>query len=458
MKAKLQAATRQRKSQFYLFLAILITGITVLQLISSLSQNLSENHCSPCAYATTSFTSEFMWNETYGGVEDDRAFCATNTSDGNFILAGFTFSYGAGSSDGWIIKVNGEGRKIWNKTYGGPNADEFRWILQVEDALVLVGNTFSYGMGKSDGWLVKIDNLGNIIWNKTYGGSDVDKIFCATYTQDGGFILAGFTFSYGNSGSDGWLVKVNGDGDIIWNKTYGGLSTDAFRAIVNTEDGGYVTVGYTNSTGQGMSDIWIVKVDEQGNVLWEKTYGGKKGDGAYSLVQVKDGYVIVGYSSSSDEKGVDAWIIRTDTSGEIVWNKTYGESNWDLANAVIKTDDGGYAFVGYTFSFGNGGRDVWLVKVDSNGNLQWNNAYGGEDMDEAYSLIQTSRNSYVLTGWTRSFGNGNYDFWFIKVKINVSDAENNVLYIIFTLTVLCVAGLFMCIYAKKEAKSENSGF
>jgi len=205
---------------------------------------------------------------------------------------------------------------------------------------------------------------------------------------------------------------------IEWDKTYGGASADMAEAVKQTDDGGYLVAGATWSFGAGMADFWLVKTDTNGNMQWNKTYGGADWDWAESVQQTSDGgYVIAGGTKSFGGGDCDFWLVKIDADGNMQWNKPYGGAHWDMAYSVQQTSDGGYVIVGQTDSFGIGA-DVWLVKTDSAGNMQWQRTYGGADVDGARSVQQTSDGGYIVAGVTRSFGVGSFDFWLIKTDAN----------------------------------------
>jgi parallel beta-helix repeat protein len=200
-----------------------------------------------------------------------------------------------------------------------------------------------------------------------------------------------------------------------WNKTYGGISWDEAWALVQTSDGGYALAGETSSFGAGGYDFWLVKTDASGNMEWNKTYGGTNNDWAYALVQTVDGgYALAGQTLSFGAGSWDCWLVKTDASGSMQWNKTYGGTSTDEAYALVQTSDGGYALAGLTYSFGAGDRDFWLVKTDASGNALWNRTYGGISNDEVRALLQTGDGGYALAGETSSFGAGSNDFWLVK--------------------------------------------
>jgi protein involved in ribonucleotide reduction len=304
----------------------------------------------------------------------------------------------------------------WSKTYGGASDDVAHALVQTSDGgYALAGGTSSCGAGANDVWLVKTDASGNALWNKTYGGAGDDWAEAMVQTSDGGYATAGPTSSYGAGGNDFWLVKTNATGDILWNKTYGGTADDVAEALVQTIDSGYAMTGPTQSFGAGSYDVWLVKTDASGNAQWNKTYGGTGFDWSEALVQTGDGgYAIAGATWSFGTGNGDVWLVKTDASGNMQWNKTYGGANDDMAHALVQTDDGGYAIASYTGSYGAGASDFWLVKTDASGNMQWNRTYGGTGADWPQALVQSGDGGYAIAGYTKSYGAGASDVWLVR--------------------------------------------
>jgi len=355
---------------------------------------------------------ETEWNKTYGGPLDDWGEAVIETSDGGYALTGYTQSFGAGALDFWLVKADSSGNMQWNRTYGGASGDWAYSVVETsEGGYALTGWTYSFGAGQHDFWLVKVDSSGNVQWNKTYGGPDEDGARSIVRTSDGGYAIAGHTDSFGAGGWDFWLVKVDSSGNMQWNRTYGGIYSEGADCVVETSDGGYALLGYTESFGAGLSDFWLVKADSSGNMQWNRTYGGSLLDHGMSVVETSDGgYAIAGHIESSS--GADFWLIKVDADGNTQWNKAYNQTDSDFAYSVVETSDGGYALGGF-ISVASG--DFWLVKVDSFGNVQWNKTCGGAGADYAYSLVGTSDGGYALAGKTDSFGVGQNDFWLVKV-------------------------------------------
>jgi len=357
-----------------------------------------------------------LWEKTYGGAGDDRAFYATTTAD-DFVVVGSSTSFEQDKTAAWVLKLDREGNTLWNQTFFEGAGSEFRSVLDLDDGFLLVGNVF-LPSGDTDGYVAKIDAEGKLSWNATLGGGKVDKLFSAVETQDG-FVLVGLTYSF-SSNSDVWVVKTDANGNVVWNKTYGGSMEDAGRAITLTKDHSYMIAGYTNSTGNGDYDFLLLKIDASGNLSWNKTYGGPQSDKAYAVEETAGEYVIAGDTRSKGNGDNDAWIIKIDSNGNLLWDETVGGEEFDMPTCVTASNNGGYLVGGFTFSFGNGERDFWLFKVDDSGNIPWSCTVGRSGFEEAYAVLETAENEFVMAGWTNSIGQGHYDFYVAKISV-----ENN---------------------------------
>jgi len=325
-----------------------------------------------------------------------------------------------------ITILQAQPNAIWIRTFGGINSDYGRSIQQVfNDGYILIGTTASFG-DNNDAWLIKTDVQGNKEWDKTFGGSNDDFGSCIQQTIDGGYIIVGWTNSFGGGNNDAWLIKTDVQGNKEWDKTFGGNDTDIGYSVQQTIDGGYIITGWTRSFGLGNNDVWLIKTDVQGNEEWNKPLGGNLFERGYSVQQTIDGgYIIAGWTNSFGDGNYDVWLIKTDAEGNEEWNKLFGGSDSDRGYSVQQTTDGGYIITGETKSFGNGESDLWLIKTDAEGNEEWNKPFGGSDSDRGYSVQQTENAEYVITGWTKSSGNGNNDAWLIKVENPIAEIKES---------------------------------
>jgi hypothetical protein len=352
------------------------------------------------------------WSRAYGGTEDDFAYSLVQTVDGGYALTGYTQSYSS-NLDFYLVKTDAVGNMMWSKNYGGASSDVAYSVVETSDGgYAIAGQTNSYGVGgQPDFWLVKTDSAGNKLWNKTYGGASGETAFSLVQTDDHGYALAGGTNSYGAGGADFWLVKTDSYGSALWNETYGGDNLEVALSLVQTVDGGYAMAGYANSSDTSL-DFWLVRTDSAGNALWNRTYGGENREIAYSLVQTIDGgFALAGFMNSSSS-GYDFYLVKTDAVGNMVWSRTYGGAGDDNGCSVVETSDGGYAIAGFTH--GPSGADFWLVRTDSAGVVLWSKTYGGTTGTVALSVVQTRDGGYAMGGSTLSYDTVDADCLLVK--------------------------------------------
>jgi uncharacterized delta-60 repeat protein len=354
--------------------------------------------------------------ERIGGSNDDFAYSIIQSSDGGYVVAGYTNSFG-GSYDFYVVKLDSSGSVAWTKTIGGSGDDQANSVVQSSDgSYVVAGYTTSFGAGGADMYVVKLGSGGNVQWTKTIGGSDDDFANSVIQSSDGGYVIAGYTQSFGAGGYDMYVVKLDSNGNVVWTKTIGGSNSDVANSIVQSSDGGYVVAGETLSFGASGRDIYVVKLDSSGNIVWTKTIGGSWDDFANSVIQSSDGgYVIAGYTQSFGAGWDDIYVVKLDSSGNVQWTKTIGGSADDEAWSIIQSSDGGYVVAGRTNSFGAVYKDIYVVKLDSSGNVQWTKTIGGSADDEAWSIIQSSDGGYVVAGYTYSFGAVYKDIYVVKM-------------------------------------------
>ena len=352
------------------------------------------------------------WARTYGSADYDGANSIIQTADGGYAFAGTK----GGAT--WLVKTDALGKVKWTHTYDA--GTPFKVIQTADSGFAIAGIQGGGGLSpraESNAFLVKTDARGELEWRRIYDWGEKDHADSVIQTSDGGFILVGSTVSLVNGrGWEGWLGKTDANGNLEWMQTYGGFGDDHdhVNAIIPTADGGFALAGSTWSYGARFDDFWLVKTDVHGEVEWNQTYGGASGDAAASVIQMlDDGFVLAGHTWSFGAGESDAWLVKTDARGEPRWNRTYGGSDLEYASG-IPTADGGFALAGFTESYGAGGRDAWLVKTDAQGMVQWNWTFGGPHMDYAYSGIQTTDGGFVLAGSTRSYGAGESDAWLVK--------------------------------------------
>jgi len=306
-------------------------------------------------------------------------------------------------------------RVEWIKTYGGAMGDVGWSVRQTGDGgYIIVGSTSTYGSGSYDIWLIKTDSTGRVEWSRTYGGSEWDVGWCIDETRDGGYIIVGATMSYGSGHYDLWLIKTDERGLILWNLTYGGAQWDVGYYVQETREGGYIVAGCTRSMGSGDWDALLLRVDAEGGILWAKTYGGPYEDGAWHAIETRDGgYIIAGYRTPRTGGLADAWLIKTDGEGSITWSIIYGGDGDDWLFSVEELRDG-YITAGSTGSYGAGDYDYWLIEVDEEGHILWNRTYGGPGREIAWKVVKTRDGGYILIGGTTTYGSGDWDIWLLK--------------------------------------------
>jgi hypothetical protein len=317
----------------------------------------------------TNASGDTLWTGAYGGSGTNVGYSVQQTTDGGYIIAGATNPYDSIWNYVYLVKTDAWGESLWARTYGGTGDNEGYSVQQTTDGgYIIAGATNSFGAGDYDVYLIKTDGLGDTLWTRTYGGTGDDEGYCVEQTTDGGYIVAGATTSFGAVVEDVYLIKTNASGDTIWTRAFGGRSDDKGYSVQQTTDGGYIIAGYTNSLGARWYDVNLIKTNGAGDTLWSSAYGGDGTDEGYSVRQTSDGgYIIAGETNSFGAGGYDAYLIRTNASGATLWIRTYGGDSTDYANSVQQTSDGGYIIAGSTNSFGGGGYDVYLIKTDDSG-------------------------------------------------------------------------------------------
>ncbi len=369
------------------------------------------------------------WSKTYGDTGYERFYGIVSCSSGGYALVGHTSSYGAGSYDLYLARVDTDGNLLWNKTIGGTDFDSGRDIIELSDGFAIVGLTESYGMGGYDIWLVKTDLNGNHLWNRTFGSCGYDYGYGLVACADGNFTIAGYKDT-GANGNDVWLIHTNSTGHLVWDETYGDTLDDKGFDLVECTGGGYAICGYTKNYGADQSDGWLVRTNSNGVHQWNKTFGGTGYDQCNSIIECSSGgFALTGKTGSYGVDAYAAWLIRTNAAGTHQWNQTYDGFGSDAANALIEYSDGGFAIAGhqqhtYTLVSGTPLRspqpyDGLLLRADASGNQLWNSTYGasGQYDEDLYNCLLEDSTGAILTGGeTEGFGAGNEDGWLVKTR------------------------------------------
>ncbi|EDP97245.1 hypothetical protein U8527_02820 [Kordia algicida OT-1] len=403
------------------------------------------------------FQGEIDWIKTLGGTEEDTAQDITLTSDGGYAIVGYTKSingditdHTSEQNDYWVARLNADGTLLWSKTYGGTADDRGEAIKTTsDDGFIITGYSrsgdedVSTNSGFYDQWIVKLDANGNLIWEKSFGYSGSDQAFDIIQTSDGGYFTTGFLdiTASGGQGSVGkpnntngsfanpehgvgeyWCHKLDASGNIMWSRYFGGTNNDRSYATLETNDNNFIIAGSSESddfdvtNSKGSYDFWVVKLNSTGDLIWQKSYGGTGIDIGYDITKTTDGnYIAVGDTRSSDgdvsnlKGSADFWVIKiADTDGSLIWERTFGGSDFESARAITPLQDGGFAIVGSSKSnnvnvaSNYGQNDFWVIKIGDTGNLTWEKNFGGSQLDIAYGIIETADEKLVIAGNTQS--------------------------------------------------------
>lgn len=374
---------------------------------------------------------DLQWQKCFGGTESDYAVAIRQTDDGGFVIAGSSnsddrdVSGNHGGNDYWVLKIDNKANIIWQRSLGGFHGDNATTIEQTSDKGFIVGGysdshdgnkTDNYG--GSDIWIVKLDAFTNLEWQKNYGGSGGERMYSIQQTNDGGYIVAGYTKSddfdvtnnHGTDCYDAWVFKLDEAGNIQWQKCYGGNDHDLAFFVRSTIDGGYIVAGRTSSNDGDVSgnhgdiDYWVFKLSEKGQLQWQKCYGGSREDIPFAYELASDGGLIIAGVSSSDDGDLPrymccTWIIKLDHSGNMIWQRQFDSEMMEhgILTSIDQTSDGKYIMAGYGEN-----DDYVIVMLNSTGYFEWIERMGGSDYDIASSIIQTSDGGYIVAGSTRS--------------------------------------------------------
>ncbi len=340
-----------------------------------------------------------LWLHTYGGPADEVARDVAPTHDGGWILVGFTTS--AGNKDLYLVRLNAEGDTLWTCTVGGLQEEEGTAVVETPDHGVLaVGYTYSFGAGNDDVYVVKTDSLGQVLWTRTYGGAIADEAYDVLAIGTSGFLVAGRTYSFGAGNFDMYLLRLDAEGDTLWTRTYGGTITDGAQRVIATSDGGFLLVGYTYSFGAGNYDAYAVKVDSAGQMLWQHPFGGPDDDVGTDAVETPDGgFLLVGYSYTYAQGPEDGYLVKVRPDGSQAWFSHFGGPSRDEGWAISPLPGGTYLVAGFTMSYGVGDADAYLVEMDSLGNLLGYETFGSTGSDGFRAMAEASGRLVAAGTW-----------------------------------------------------------
>ena len=388
------------------------------------------------------------------------------TSDGGYIIAGFSRSsqsgdvsaINKGDSDYWIVKISAAGQILWEKSFGGNLDDEAQSVVETSDGgFAIIGESYTSQNGDVTGtnngdrdlWLIKLDANGNLLWESLLGGTQDDFAKSISATCDGGVVVVGnvpnsdgdISGSYKGGLTDTWLIKFDPAGGVEWQKLIGGDAADYGISIKSTADCGYIMGGYTSTSANGdvtgvnqggVGDYWLVRMNSSGNIIWDSLYGGIGNDYITDLQITDDGgYIAVGITNnaSGDVTGpynggtADSWVIKVDAFGTLIWETILGGGNVDEGHSVVQASDGGYTIAGHSGSAGNGFTDYWIYKLGVNGGFVWEKYIGGNEQDEADTILKFGSSGYIVGGFSRNsedgdvtqVNNGQADHWIITI-------------------------------------------
>lgn len=306
---------------------------------------------------------------------------------------------------------------LWTKAYGGTNDDVGYSVAETLDSgFIVVGTTYTFGAGNGDVYVIRTNSSGDTLWTKTFGGTLSDMGYSVSKTLDKGFIIAG-TIASPTSGCDVYLVRIDSTGDTVWTRAFGGINSDYGAYASGTSDSGFVATGKTFSFGAGSCDAYLVKTNSSGDTSWTRTFGGTAWDeGSYVSETPDSGFIIVGKTESSGAGMGDVYLAKTNSHGDSLWAKTFGGTGEDYGTSLSETPDSGFIVTGCTQSFGAGNADVYLIRTKPSGDTLWTKTFGGTHYDAGYSISKTSDSGFIIGGTTASSGAGSWDFYLIKIN------------------------------------------
>ncbi len=360
---------------------------------------------------------QITFERTYGGQFYDAASEVLETPDHGFLIFGTTRSVSNDTTDAWLIRTDSRGDTLWTRTYGGDDFDSGVSMTRATDGGYVLGiASKSIRPGNYEIYLVRIDEQGDVLWTQTYGGPEYEYVHSIQATDDGGYIVFAYTISYGAGSRDFYLMKVNQSGDSLWARTYGGAGMDLGSTVLQTADGGYLLTGYTESFLDPTGDVYLVRTDAFGDTLWTRTYGEEGYDRANHVLATQDGgFLLVGITQSLGEASENGLLIKTDAQGAVEWMTVFGDEHRNSFAHARQLPNGDYIVVGGGASGTTNDYDVYLVRFDSEGDALWTRYFGGEESDGGTWVLPTSDGGFAVVGRSESFVPDHYyDLYFLK--------------------------------------------
>ena len=365
--------------------------------------------------------------KTFGGPENDIGYTLCQTNDGGFLLAGTTRSFGAGSEDIYVIKINRQGSEEWHRTFGWPHSDVIRSVIAVDDGYILLGNVWDYGFVRMDIYMMKIDLYGYVVWEQFYGTNSHDIGFKVIPADNNGYLILGYSRGFEPRGNF-FLIKTDHEGNQIWGNNYGSEYDDyGFDLLQENNDdivmigtkGGFFDDVHANYKNHD-ADLFLIKANKNGAEQWQKIFGGNGHDFGQAVCPADDGgYFLLGSSQSSGAGSFDMLLIKTDDQFNEVWQETFGGSGYEYGMSMVKNEQGNLFLFGTTKSFGtDGSADFYLIKTDGTGNPIWDLTIGGPGIELGHQVIATADSGCLVIGQSDSYGAGKYDFLITKIDKN----------------------------------------
>ena len=371
---------------------------------------------------TLNVSAQDVFTQTFGGKQNEHGIDIVETRDQAYLCLGTTDSYGKGKNDICVLKLDVSGRIIWRKVMGGTYHDRANDLLETRDGnYVIAGYTKNEDSGHNDAWVFSLNRHGELMWSHTYGGNKEDHARAITQTSDGGFLLAGFSESYTKGSRDIWVIRLNAVGEMLWQNNYGGKGAEEAYDVVQTRDEGFIIGGYQRYDREQLkADMLMVKIDRNGKGIWRKSFKAKGNDVIEKVIETHTGdYLAAGWAYSPENKSLDGKLLKVSPSGRMIWEKYYGGAAKDAIYDIEESSDGDYVMVGQTASYSNSD-DAWLLKINDQGHIRWQKSSSGKKDDYAHAVAATRDRGFALIGGTKSYSRGGRDLLVFK-----TDAKGN---------------------------------